>query len=169
MKALGWWSRPSDPPWTIGRPAELPAPDNQRVVEHPSLLQILDQGRAGLVGVGTVLLKVAHEVAVLVPGLVKDLDEADPALQEAAGQQAGAGKRGLARLRAVQVEDVLRLAADVHHLGRGHLHPEGHLVGVDSGGDLRVAHPLEAKLIERADSSSESLLDLPVDAPGFDR
>ena len=37
-----------------------------------------------------------------------------PALEQPAGQQAVVGERRLARLGAVQVEDVLRLAADVH-------------------------------------------------------
>ena len=33
------------------RAAELAAPDDERVVEQPALLQVLDQRRAGLVGV----------------------------------------------------------------------------------------------------------------------
>ena len=35
----------------VDRPAELAAPDDQRVVEQPALLQVVDQGRRGLVGV----------------------------------------------------------------------------------------------------------------------
>ena len=114
MKALGWWSRPSLPALDHRRAAELAAPDDQRVVEHPALLQVRDERRTGLVGVCAVVLEVADEVAVLVPGLVEDLHEADSALEQPAGQQAGVGERRLARLGAVQVEDVLRLAADVH-------------------------------------------------------
>ena len=42
------------------RPAELAAPDDQRVVEHPALLEVLDQRGAGLVGVLAVLLEVVR-------------------------------------------------------------------------------------------------------------
>ena len=38
------------------RAAELAAPDHERVVEQAALLQILDQRRAGLIGVLAVLL-----------------------------------------------------------------------------------------------------------------
>ena len=64
-------------------------------------------------------LRSCDQVAVLVPRLVEDLHEPHAALEQPAGQQAGVGERRLARLGAVHVEDVLRLAADVHHLGRG--------------------------------------------------
>ena len=42
-----WWSRPV----ALGhrRAAELAAPDDQRVVEHAALLQVLDQRGGGLV------------------------------------------------------------------------------------------------------------------------
>ena len=89
------------------RPAELAAPDDQRVVEQPALLQVLDQRGAGLVGVLAVLLEVVDQVAVLVPGLVEDLHEPHAALDQPAGQQAVVGERRLARLGAVHVEDVL--------------------------------------------------------------
>jgi hypothetical protein len=39
-----------------GSAAEFAAPHNQRIVEHAALLEVLDQGCAGLVGVATVFL-----------------------------------------------------------------------------------------------------------------
>src|SRR5205807_367046 len=59
------------------RAAELAAPDHQRVVQQAALLQVLDQGGAGPVGVLAVLGQVLLEVAVLVPGLVEQFHEAD--------------------------------------------------------------------------------------------
>ena len=38
-----------------GRAAEFAAPDHQRIVQHAALLQILDQRRAGLIGVPAIL------------------------------------------------------------------------------------------------------------------
>ena len=65
-----------------GRAAELAAPDDQRVLEHPALLQVLHQRRARAVGVLAVLPQVLDQVAVVVPGLPRpapDLDERTPA------------------------------------------------------------------------------------------
>ena len=59
---------------------------------------------------------------------------------------------------------MLWLAADVHDLRGGYLHAESHLVGVDPGGDLRVAHPLEPHLVEPADRLQRVALDLLVNA-----
>ena len=84
------------------RAAELATPDHQGVLEHPALLEVLDQPGARPVGVLAVLLEVLDEVAVLVPGFMEDLDEPDAPLGQPTGQQAGVGERRLARLRAIQ-------------------------------------------------------------------
>ena len=82
----------------------------------------------------------------------KSCDEADAALDQPAGQQAVVGERRLARLGAVQLEDVLAArCADVHQLRGAGLHAEGHLEGVDARGDLRVADCVEPHLVQRAD------------------
>ena len=133
------------------RPAELAAPDHQRVVEQAALLQVLDQRRAGLVGVLAILLEIRHEVAVLVPRLVEQLDEPDAPLDQPAGEQAVVGERRLAWLGAVHVEDVLRLLGDVHELRGARLHPERHLERVDAGGDLGVADGVEPDLVQAVD------------------
>ena len=86
------------------RAAEFAAPDDERVVEQPALLQIRDQRGAGLVGVLAVLLEILDEVAVLVPRLVEELHEADAALDQPAGEQAVVGEGWLAGLGAVHVQ-----------------------------------------------------------------
>ena len=98
--------------------AELAAPDHERIFQHPALLQVLNQGRARLVGVLAVVLQVVDQVAVLVPRLVEDLHEPHASLQQPARQQAGVGERRLGRVSTIQVQHVLRLPRDVHHLRR---------------------------------------------------
>ena len=124
------------------RPAELAAPDDQGLVEHAALLEVLDQGGGAAVDLGGGPADVALEVAVVVPVAVIELDEPDAALGQAAGQQAVRGEGAVAPLGAVEVEDVLRLVRDVHQLGDARLHPEGRLVGADPGGDLGVVDDL---------------------------
>ena len=146
VKACGWWSRPRlRPERGVGldhrRAAELAAPDHQRVVEQAALLQVLDQRRATAWSVAPQLVfEVAGDVGVGVPALVVDVDEPDAALDQPPGQQAGAGERRLVRLGAVQVERLLasRSCRSISSGARG-LQPEGHLVGGDARGDLRVA------------------------------
>jgi hypothetical protein len=146
------------------RAAELAAPDHQSVVQHPPLLQVGDQRRRSLIGVLAVLLQVGDEVAVLVPGFVVDLHEADPFLDEPAGQQGRVRVGVLARLGPVEVERLLVLLRDVHHLRRGVLHPVGHLVAADARGDFGIADGVEAELIEGVDGIERVLLRGGIDA-----
>src|SRR4051794_37804188 len=68
--------------------AKLSAPHNQRIFQHSALFEIFNQRGAGLVCVAAVFLKVVRQVAVLIPSLVKELHEADPAFHQSARQQA---------------------------------------------------------------------------------
>ena len=54
----------------VGRPAELAGPEDQRALEQPALLEVLDQGGDRPVGLPGVPLVARLEVAVLVPGAV---------------------------------------------------------------------------------------------------
>ena len=51
----------------IDRPAELAAPDDQRIVEQAALLQVGDQRRGGLIGVAALAGDLLGEIGVLVP------------------------------------------------------------------------------------------------------
>ena len=90
------------------------------------------------------------DVVVAVPRLafaVPDLDEADAALREAAGDE------DLPRLRAgaVHVADVLRLVGDVEGVGGIHLHAIAEFKGLDARFELRVVLAAALMLdIERA-------------------
>ena len=105
------------PPLHHRRPAELAAPDDERVVQQAPLLQVRHQRGTGLVGVEAVLLDAGRQVAVLVPGFVEQLHEADAALDQPAGEQAVAGEVGiLDRFDAVYVKRLRGFLAEVHEL-----------------------------------------------------
>ena len=63
-----------------GGAPELAAPDDERVVEHAALLQVLNQGGGGLVHLARLHHDVALDAAVVVPVAVVELDEAHAAL-----------------------------------------------------------------------------------------
>ena len=88
---------------------------------------------------------------MLVPALVVELDEAHAALGQPPREQAVGGEgAGLAGVRAVQVDDRVRLAREVHDLRDRRLHPVGHLVLRDARVDLGVHDPRLLPLLERA-------------------
>jgi len=90
-----------------GRAAEFAAPDDERVFEEAALLEVEDEGGAGLIDVEADFLEVAVQIfagaAVAVPVGVIELDEADAALDQSAGEEAVDGERRLAGLDAVLV------------------------------------------------------------------
>src|SRR5579871_853643 len=76
----------------VDGPPELPAPDDERLVEHPPLFEVLDQSPAGLVHVLTLAGQASRHVAMGVPVVVVDLDKADAPLHHTAGHQGGIGE-----------------------------------------------------------------------------
>ena len=103
---------------------------------------------------------------MLVPVLVEELDEADAALDEAAGEQAVVGEGGFAGLGAVHVPDVFGLAGDVDDFGGDVLHAEGHLEGGDAGVDLGIADGFEALVVEEIHGVDGAALGFAGDAFG---
>src|SRR5262249_15236345 len=77
----------------VDRPAELAAPDHQRIVEQAALFQVGDEPVADLIDVAALGGQVASNVEMLVPAPVEDLHEAHVALDQAAGQEAAGGER----------------------------------------------------------------------------
>ena len=79
------------------------------------MLEILDERRAGLVGVEALLCELAGgKVIMLVPAGMHQLREAHPALGEAARDDAVVGEgAGLKDVGSVHLEDGLRLVLEV--------------------------------------------------------
>ena len=153
-------------------PAELAAPDDERLVEKPALLEVLDQGGDRLVRFLAAIHQAVADVvrlvvAVLVPAPVVKLDEADAALDQPARQQAVVGERFLARAgcRTFRGSLVARAAMSMSSRHAG-LHLVGHLVLRDPREDLGVAHGVEMELIERLDLVDRPPALLPAHAGG---
>ena len=73
-----------------GKPADLAAPVDERRVEQPALLEVLDQGRGRLVGSPADRRQRALDAGVGVPRLAaqEELDEPHASLHQSAGDQA---------------------------------------------------------------------------------
>ena len=82
-----------------------------------------------------------------------ELDEPHAPLDQPPCQQAPRAElRRLLLVEPVEPADLLRLAREVHGLGRGGLHPVGQLVGADPGLELGVLAPrFEVAGVEPAD------------------
>ena len=133
------------------RPAELGAPDDDRLVEHPAPLEVPQQAGDRQVDLGRELAVVGQDAGVGVPGAaaaaaVEDLDEPHAALDQAAGGQAEPAER--TRRVAIQAVECLRrrpLLVQLEGLGHGGLHAEGQLIGLDPRPQRRVVGIVDAR------------------------
>ena len=99
-----------------GRAAKFAAPDNERLFKQSTLLQILHQSGAGLIGMFAILDQIRFQVAVLVPGFVEEFDKPDAPFDQPPRQKAVHGKGRLAGFDAVHFEDVLWFFGKVHQV-----------------------------------------------------
>ena len=130
-------------------PAELAAPDHQRLVQQAAMLEVLKQPGDRLVGAAGVIGVILNQVAMGVPIVVIvrsagiQLHEADSPLDQPSGEQAAAAEvRGLLVVDAVEGLRVVGLARVVDGLGSVLLHLEGQLIAGDPGGQVAVAGAL---------------------------
>jgi len=68
----------------IGRAAKLTAPDHERVIEQPAVLEFGEQGSGRLVRVVALAADIARQIAMLIPTAMVELDKAHPALGQLA-------------------------------------------------------------------------------------
>src|SRR5580698_1726975 len=80
---------------------EFPAPDHQSIIQHPSLFQVFNERSRSLIGFVAIDLNVLCEIAVLIPSLVINLNEPNPALHHAPRQQSVIRERWLAWLSSI--------------------------------------------------------------------
>ena len=145
-----------------GHSAKLGGPEDDGVLEHASLFQILDQGGSTTGHPQRERRVVAFDVAVAVPVApgkaiviaAPDLDEPHTALEQAAGDEALAAEELALRLfidragiidsrslggEAIHVFDVLRFLGDIERIGGAELHRGSKLVTADAGGKPIIA------------------------------
>ncbi len=130
-----------------GSTAKFTRPDDQRVFEHVSAFEILDQGGSSLVdqlgGIGNGSL----DATMMVPATVVELNEANTPFCQSACQQAVGGKRSVTALGTIEVQGLLGFLGDIDQVRNAGLHPESHLVLADSRGNFRVGDGLVTELI----------------------
>ena len=99
--------------------AELAPQTTSVSSSKPALLQVLDQGRTGLIDVLALPADLLRQAAVLVPAAMHELHEAHTALGHSPGEQTVRGKAavGAGLVNAVHVEHVFRLVAKIGQLG----------------------------------------------------
>lgn len=100
-----------------GGAAKFATPDDEGFVEKAVTFEVLDEGGGGLGGLFTVVLGGAFDIGVGVPAGVVDIDEADSALDHAAGEETGAGEGVLVAVATVEVDGFVGLALKVHEFG----------------------------------------------------
>src|SRR5258706_7966242 len=87
---------------TIARATEFTAPDDERVVEHAALFEVVDQRGRRLVGLLRLSADIVGEIAVVIPTGVEQLHEShSPFHQPSREQTVGGVSAGLPRLRAI--------------------------------------------------------------------
>ena len=98
---------------------EFSTPDDQRVVEHPSLFQIHNQRGGRLISVlGLFRDVLLRQVPVLIPAAMEELNEADSAFGQPPRQNAIEGERArLARVGAVTLERLFRFFRQIGQFG----------------------------------------------------
>ncbi len=127
---------------------EFPSEYHQRVVQHASLLQVLNQRPARLVDLLALAGQHFGQIAMDIPATVINLDEAYAAFCQPSGHQCAVCETaGLFGVRAVHLPDVVGFLAEVSEFRHRTLHTEGHFVLSDAGFGFRVAQLLIVQLV----------------------
>ena len=125
--------------------AELAAPDHQRFVEQPALLQITQQAGDRLIRPAAQLRVIRFDPFVSVPLAAAagiQLHEADAPLDQPPRQQAHAAERlGLFLVDAVQRLRVGGLLRQIDRFRSGRLHPKRQLVCLNASIQFRLLRP----------------------------
>jgi hypothetical protein len=120
--------------------SEFSPPDDESVLKHIPILEILNQGTSGGISGEALLFQLCKKIAVLVPTGMHQLNEAGPSFKEAAGGQAVTGKGSpLLHIRTVSFDDIIRFLFEIEQFGHARLHPECHFILRDPGLNFRVS------------------------------
>ena len=94
--------------------SEFGAPYDEGFVQKTFFPQIPDESRDGFVDLPGLAGKAIEHTSVMVPTLIEKLDKANPALHQSSREEAIIRKGGFARLRAIHLVYLLRLAGNIH-------------------------------------------------------
>ena len=129
------------------RASELAAPDHQRILEQPALLQVLYQRRRRLIRRPAGLLMAAVQVRMIVPTRVRHHHEPHAALHQPSRHQAVPRVSGVrSRHRCRNSPASPALPPEIQQFGSGRLHPKRQLVRCDARCNLRIARLLLPRL-----------------------
>src|SRR5262245_55903863 len=118
-----------------GGPAELAAPDKQRLVQQASLFQVLDESRRRLVDLAAPLRQLLVQLGVVVPTGVHHQNESNTSLDHAASQQAVRSvllEILLLAVYSIHLKDALRFVFETQQIRTLGLPSEGKLVRGDA-------------------------------------
>src|SRR5262245_1874608 len=96
------------------RPSEFTTPNDESVLQQAALVEILDQGGAGPIGLAGLFLHAVMNFTVMVPAFMEELHKAHAPLDQPAGEQTIHGKGRFARLSAIHLEGLCRFFRDVN-------------------------------------------------------
>ena len=134
---------------------EFAAPDNERAVKEATLFEVSEEGGEGTVDLAGFGGEFFAEVLVVVPAVVPDLDNADAALDKAAGDKELFALLGVA----VGGAGGFRFFTEVECIGGLGLHAESNFVGFETGLEGRFAlEVLGVYLVELVDEIELSAL-----------
>src|SRR5207248_1373849 len=102
---------------------KLSTPNNQGVFEHATLLQIFNEGSAGLIGFLRLVADAGRQIAVVIPALVVQLNETNALFGQPASKKT-IGSKGprFAAIGTIQLERALRLFGKIRDFRHAGLH-----------------------------------------------
>lgn len=138
---------------TVNGSPELSAPNNQGIIEHTPLFQVVDEGVAWSVNVSALRWHSSINIPVVIPVVVVNLDETDISFGQPAGHQGNVRKApGLAGLLPIKFESPLWFLGQVSELGHAGLHAGSHLILLDPGEGLGVSKLLKRQFVHFIDA-----------------
>ena len=116
-------------PLAVHRATKFTSPQDQRVLQHATLLQVSDQRGLRTVNRVTLLPQFTGKVVVLIPSAHVQLDETNITFSKPARHEAVCRKAsGLTHIRSIHLKRCFALVTEVREFRHRHLHAVRHLM-----------------------------------------
>ena len=96
-----------------GGTAKFASPDDQGIIQHAALLQVLHQGIGRFVRQSTTDVHVSYEVTVVIPATMIKVDKSYTPFGEASGEQAISCIGPVTRQRSIHINYYLRFVREI--------------------------------------------------------